>query len=204
MTSPITAVTALCSLCLISGILWPMISPRSRVSLRHLWLFNTKDLFSGTITLQDRPPILSITGQRRNPPFPPQQVRRFIGGAITGFFARLLFRRVRYVIYKSSVICITISHASPAETRGYAFIRNSFAVLSMGILVTRTVTALMQADNEFETRIQSKTCGDADPASNNMINILMVCVSRDNQWKFYTCQLVREIAPKRHGTPMKI
>lgn len=70
--------------------------------------------------------------------------------------------------------CRVIICSSPAESRGYAFFRNMFAIIFTGILITRAVTALLQAGNKFETRIQSMPCQDSDLIVDNMVHILMV------------------------------
>ncbi|EUC67762.1 transmembrane protein, putative, partial [Rhizoctonia solani AG-3 Rhs1AP] len=47
----------------------------------------------------------------------------------------------------------------PSETRTYALVRNSFAAAAMGILLWRTITALLKAENAISTRVVSSTCG---------------------------------------------
>ncbi|CAE6459193.1 unnamed protein product, partial [Rhizoctonia solani] len=42
----------------------------------------------------------------------------------------------------------------------YAFVRNTFAVAAIAILIFRTITALLQAQNEIGTRVNSAICGD--------------------------------------------
>lgn len=178
VTSLVMAVTTFCSLCLMGNVLWLVISlhSRNRLPLRYLWSRNTKDAFAGIITGmphdQGRSPILSITGQSRSPPYPAWRVIHLIAR----FFAPLLFRRVR------QVPCLSIHNAhnryffmvSPAETRGYAFTRNIFAVFFIAIIITRIIMGMFQAGNKFEKRIQSKPCVDASVDRNPMIDILMV------------------------------
>ncbi|KDN48400.1 hypothetical protein RSAG8_02992, partial [Rhizoctonia solani AG-8 WAC10335] len=52
------------------------------------------------------------------------------------FFTRLLFRRIH-----------------PVERKGYAFARNLFAVLAMGILVFRAITALIQTKSKHDVQV---------------------------------------------------
>ncbi|CAE6496640.1 unnamed protein product, partial [Rhizoctonia solani] len=80
------------------------------------------------------------------------------------FMSQLLFRRVR-----------------PVESRVYAFSRNFFAVVGMSILLFRTITALLQAQNEVGTRMTSTSCeGRASPVHN--ISILMERLTYDPRW----------------------
>ncbi|CAE6431045.1 unnamed protein product, partial [Rhizoctonia solani] len=70
---------------------------------------------------------------------------------------------------------------SPVETRMYAFTRNSFAVVAMGILIFRTITALQKAQNEIRTRMASYSCDLASPVHYPLILLgRLVYDSRSN------------------------
>ncbi|CAE6413103.1 unnamed protein product [Rhizoctonia solani] len=65
----------------------------------------------------------------------------------------------------------------PVETMVYAFTRNSFAVAAMGILIFRTITALIQAQNQTGTRMISTGCSTREDDRHN-VQILVGHVKR--------------------------
>ncbi|EUC59288.1 deuterolysin metalloprotease (M35) family containing protein, putative, partial [Rhizoctonia solani AG-3 Rhs1AP] len=111
----------------------PIFVFRSLVSVKHLWKVNTKDALTGDIS-PSKHQTPSLFGSPRDPPIE-------TAASLNRFAANLLFRRVR-----------------PAETRMYAFARNMFAVVAIAALIFRTVTALVHAQNEIETRVTSEAC----------------------------------------------
>ncbi|KAJ1305193.1 hypothetical protein OPQ81_000223 [Rhizoctonia solani] len=76
---------------------------------------------------------------------------------------------------------LTYSFVEYVESRIYAFSRNFFAVVAAGILLFRTVTALLQAQNEIGTRMTSANC-DGRAASVYNLGILMERLTFDSRW----------------------
>ncbi|CUA67107.1 hypothetical protein RSOLAG22IIIB_13258 [Rhizoctonia solani] len=110
------------------------------MSVRQLCKTNTKDAFKGMILPAARPRTLSVLGHLRK-----KETRSPRPLAVVGrFIKNCLFRRI-----------------SPVETRVYAFTRNSFATVAIGILIFRAIAALQQAQNEINTRVTSGTCDEA-------------------------------------------
>ncbi|KAH7338268.1 hypothetical protein B0J17DRAFT_417779 [Rhizoctonia solani] len=159
-------IVGICSLCLLTIALWPIAMLRASVPVTQLLTANPKDVFRGTISPErTRLRDLSILGQRRETTIPSHSPKPFpfIARSIKRGLAVLLFRRVRNVV-----------------TRASAFARNSFAVVAVGVLIFRTVTALQQAQNEIGTRAISKTCDEA--ASQHPISILSDRLIYDHRW----------------------
>ncbi|CAE6479741.1 unnamed protein product [Rhizoctonia solani] len=155
-----------CSLCLLVITVWPVIAFRAQLSEKYVWSSNTKDAFEGAFSPLNRPRTLSAFGHSRRNPLSHPIVRLAVGfgRSIMRFMSQLLFRRVR-----------------PVESRVYAFSRNFFAVVGMSILLFRTITALLQAQNEVGTRMTSTSCeGRASPVHN--ISILMERLTYDPRW----------------------
>ncbi|KAH7338272.1 hypothetical protein B0J17DRAFT_417949 [Rhizoctonia solani] len=153
----------LCSLGLLGIDLWSMIALRSNVPIKQVWRTNTKDAYKGVAPLITIPHALSLLGHPREATIPFGET---LGGLVRiakRFLARLLFRRVR-----------------PVETRIYAFTRNSFAVVAMGILIFRTITVLQNAQNEIETRVTSIACDEYPPV--HRLSILSDRLIYDTRW----------------------
>ncbi|CEL61455.1 hypothetical protein RSOLAG1IB_10037 [Rhizoctonia solani AG-1 IB] len=109
---------------------------------------------------------LTLLGRSREAPIRHPIARAAVTGgkAFKRFMTGLLFRRVR-----------------PVETRLYASTRNSFAILAMGVLCFRTITAFLQAQNQIGSRMASAVCNDrAFPLHN--IGILMERPVADSRW----------------------
>ncbi|KAH7338279.1 hypothetical protein B0J17DRAFT_418111 [Rhizoctonia solani] len=154
------------TLCLLVISLWPVVTFRSQLSTKRIWSSNTKDAFEGAFSPLDRPRTLSVFGRPRSTLaiHPIVQFLTVFGRNSKRFMRHLLFRRVR-----------------PVESRVYAFTRNFFAVVAMGILLFRTITGLLQAQNEVGTRMTSARCeGRVSPAYN--IGILMERITYDPRW----------------------
>ncbi|CEL60380.1 monovalent cation:H+ antiporter-2, CPA2 family [Rhizoctonia solani AG-1 IB] len=116
---------------------------RYQMTWMYLWKLNTKDAFLDATKLgkiDDRR--LSIVGFPRKEGISHRKMMSMSGRRISKFFRELLFRRINSV-----------------ETKRYALARNSFAVLAMGILVFRVITAFIQTQNKFSTRVSFRTCG---------------------------------------------
>ncbi|CAE7233672.1 unnamed protein product [Rhizoctonia solani] len=181
----------LCSLCLLFINIWPIFVLRRRASIKNLLKMNNKDAFMpvGTMTPLTAKCALGVRGCSRNMTTPlsslkvvfhylwirlPEPARRLLSALtqrIGRFFAHMLFRRI-----------------SPVETKSYAFIRNGFAMGAVVALVFRTVTAILQAQNQFGTRMVSGDCDGYEKY--HSIQILM---ERDPSpqiditiWKSYT------------------
>ncbi|CAE6497819.1 unnamed protein product, partial [Rhizoctonia solani] len=155
-----------CSLCLLVIAVWPVIAFRAQLSEKYVWSSNTKDAFEGAFSPLNRPRTLSAFGHSRRNPLSHPIVRLAVGfgRSIMKFMSQLLFRRVR-----------------PVESRVYAFSRNFFAIIAMGILLFRTTTALLQAQNEVGTRMTSASCeGRTSPVYN--IGILVERITYDPLW----------------------
>ncbi|KAJ1302215.1 hypothetical protein OPQ81_001039 [Rhizoctonia solani] len=115
---------------------------REKMNWVKLWKLNTKDTFLGVVKCPKMSrDFLSIMGLPRNTAILHRQVMSISGHGISRLFRNLLFRRI-----------------SPVETKGYALARNGFALIAMGILVFRTITALTQAQNKIGIRISSRDC----------------------------------------------
>ncbi|CAE7186860.1 unnamed protein product [Rhizoctonia solani] len=129
---------------------------RSTVPTIPLGKANTKDALSGLAPPLSRPYNLSLLGNPRPIAIPiyfPQQVV-FAGKIVKRVTIHLLFHRVRNV-----------------ETRIYALIRNSFALVSIIMIIFRTISALQQARNEVQTRVTSAACDFA--SSSHHISVLL-------------------------------
>ncbi|CAE6472148.1 unnamed protein product [Rhizoctonia solani] len=137
------AIGAICSLCLLVVTVWPLFILRSSLSFEWLWKCNTKDAFMCMVAQLGKPRELQMFGHPRNPPISLFYVPGSNGRAFLRWISPVLFRRV-----------------SPVETKGYAFIRNFFAASAISIIVFRTVTALLQAQNKIETRMKSRDCSE--------------------------------------------
>ncbi|KEP48119.1 putative transmembrane protein, partial [Rhizoctonia solani 123E] len=135
----------------------PIFLFRSLVPVKHLWKVNTKDALSGAISVSKHQ-TLTLFGSPRDPPIK-------TSASLNRFMSHLFFRRVR-----------------PAETRLYAFARNMFAVVAMVALIFRTVTALLHAQNEIETRVTSEDCTKR-ASEIHSIGILMERLTNDSTWK---------------------
>ncbi|CAE6347816.1 unnamed protein product, partial [Rhizoctonia solani] len=120
------------NLCLVA-----ILCSHTAVSARQLWAMNAKDVYYGPVSHPGNVQALSVLGCSRKTP-----IKNPIFFFTKGFYARLFLRRVR-----------------PSETRTYALVRNSFAAAAMGILLWRTITALLKAENAISTRVVSSTCG---------------------------------------------
>ncbi|CAE6468180.1 unnamed protein product [Rhizoctonia solani] len=110
---------------------------------------NAKDAFIDMVKCsKSSEEFLSIAGRRRKRTILHRRIMSVSGHGIHKFFYLLLFRRI-----------------SPVETKGYALARNSFAVLAMGALIFRAITALVQAQDKISTRFSSRECGMFPDAS---------------------------------------
>lgn len=69
---------------------------------------------------------------------------------------------------------VVLIFSSPVETKTFAFVRNTIALIAISAVALRTVTALLRAQNQFETRIQSRECFGVDWGSRDL-QILVVC-----------------------------
>ncbi|EUC57889.1 Kex protein, putative [Rhizoctonia solani AG-3 Rhs1AP] len=140
-------IVGLCSLCLMGISLSSILALRSCVPVRQLWKANTKDAFKGVTSPTASPHTLTLFGRPRETKIPLSGPFVVVCRVIKMRFTYLLFRRIK-----------------PVETRLYAFARNSFAIVAIGILIFRTATALQRAQNEIGTRVISRTCDDALPS----------------------------------------
>ncbi|KAH7338282.1 hypothetical protein B0J17DRAFT_661795 [Rhizoctonia solani] len=139
------------SLCLLGISLCPFIILKSRLSMEQICRLNTKDAIQvGTSPLRMVRPDLSMFGCPRDSP-----IRSPVSTGVQRFLVNVLFRRVR-----------------PVETRAYALTRHSFAIIAFGILLFRTITALLQVENEFNTRMVSAPC-DNRASERHDIGLLM-------------------------------
>ncbi|EUC62561.1 transmembrane protein, putative [Rhizoctonia solani AG-3 Rhs1AP] len=149
-----------CSVFILAIEVSAILTLRSTVPIIPLGKTNTKDALSELGPSLSRSHALSVLGNPRAIAIPihlPQAVTTsslFIVMLVKRVLAHLLFHRVRNV-----------------ETRIYALIRNSFASISMIILIFRTITALQQAQNEVQTRVTSAACGLASPS--HLLSILV-------------------------------
>ncbi|CAE6408035.1 unnamed protein product [Rhizoctonia solani] len=152
-----------CSLCLLVISLWPLVMFRTFVPAKKLWRVNTKDALGGAISPLTGLCALSVLGHRRKKAAYITVVPKWLIST-RRYMVQILFRRV-----------------SPVETRVYAFARNSFAIVAIGILIFRTVTAIQQAQNEIKTRVLSESCDKA--TSVHEISILSDRLIYDSRWK---------------------
>ncbi|CAE6472156.1 unnamed protein product, partial [Rhizoctonia solani] len=137
------AIGAVCSLCLLVVTIWPIFMLRSHLPFRRLWRSNTKDVFMCTLIQIKQPRELRMFGHPRNPPISLLHVPFSTTKPFFQFISLVFFRRV-----------------SPVETRSYAFIRNLFAAAAVGVILFRTATALLQAQNKIDTRMKSRDCSE--------------------------------------------
>ncbi|CEL61475.1 hypothetical protein RSOLAG1IB_10057 [Rhizoctonia solani AG-1 IB] len=125
--------------------LWLMLRPR--LSARHIWKINTKDVFKGSLPTHAKPCSLSMLGHPRNPRIqnPAISSLRASVRRIRRYLARALFRRIE-----------------PAENKTYAFARNVLFLIAIIVIFIRAITALIQADNKIGTRntldVESDEC----------------------------------------------
>ena len=63
---------------------------------------------------------------------------------------------------------------SPAEAKPYALVRNTFALLSLTLIIWRAVSAFSGAQDGFETHIVSRECS---LPRQNLTNIQVILVS---------------------------
>ncbi|CAE6426860.1 unnamed protein product [Rhizoctonia solani] len=142
-----TVLGMILSLSLWAVAIWSALSHRPYISLRRTWKQNNKDLLVGTSDLRGISPTLSVIGQPRTSLMSAKKEIYAPGNAMGRFLARIMFRRV-----------------SPAETRVYAMVQNTFALASMFILVFRAITLLQKAQNQIGTRMKSDSCDAMDIA----------------------------------------
>ncbi|CAE6427813.1 unnamed protein product [Rhizoctonia solani] len=116
---------------------------RSHLPFRRLWRSNTKDVFMCTLIQVKQPRELRMFGHPRNPPISLLHVPFSTTKPFFQFISLVFFRRV-----------------SPVETRSYAFIRNLFGAAAVGVILFRTATALLQAQNKIDTRMKSRDCSE--------------------------------------------
>ncbi|KEP50181.1 putative Kex protein [Rhizoctonia solani 123E] len=147
----------ICSLCLIGINLQSILALRPDVPVKQLCKANTKDALNRVISARATP-TLSLLGHPRDTRI---LLPRLVA-CVARFTRRLFLRRIKNV-----------------ESQLYAFARNSFAVIAIGILIFRTITALLQAQNEFGTRFVSKTC-DVNYFHN--ISVLSDRLIYDSSW----------------------
>ncbi|KAG8709842.1 hypothetical protein FRC09_000446 [Ceratobasidium sp. 395] len=102
-----------------------------------LWKSNAKEVLLGSSSSQSRP---SWLGHLRNPSLRRRNVSQF-RYFWTDYVPNILFRRV-----------------SPVESMRYACFRNFCALLFIIVIIIRAVTALAQAQDEFETRSRARSC----------------------------------------------
>ncbi|KAF8606483.1 hypothetical protein BDV93DRAFT_604461 [Ceratobasidium sp. AG-I] len=108
------------------------------------WMVNGKDLIAGTIDTSAR---TTLFGRKRiinlKPYiFPTRHTFVNFGGAIGAYGVKVFLRRV-----------------SPVETKRYAFIRNTVALVAIAVIVVRAVTLLTQAQGEvFESKSITEDC----------------------------------------------
>ncbi|KAH7337111.1 hypothetical protein B0J17DRAFT_454381 [Rhizoctonia solani] len=145
----------LCSICLFLIALCPAMLYGQYVPLKQTWKSNTKSFLTGTAS-PHAIIVLSIAGQPRISRVSANKELHAPGNVMSRFLSPILFRRV-----------------SPAETRGYAFARNSFALVSIIILVFRTITALQKAQNQIATRLTSNKCDWGLVAQDHNLRLLL-------------------------------
>ncbi|CAE6459195.1 unnamed protein product [Rhizoctonia solani] len=145
----------LCSICLFLISVCPAMLYGQHVPLKQTWKNNTKNFLMGTATPYATI-VLSVIGQPRISRVSANKELHAPGNAISRFLSPVLFRRV-----------------SPAETSGYAFARNSFALLSIIILVFRAITALQNTQNQIGTRLISNKCDWGLVAQDHNLRLLL-------------------------------
>ncbi|KAF8607064.1 hypothetical protein BDV93DRAFT_553514 [Ceratobasidium sp. AG-I] len=121
----------------------------SELPLRTVLAVNTKDIILGLDFASL--PKLTWKGHVRGTRLSRKHLAKIGVLGLRNVVVRLFFRRVR-----------------PAETKLYALIGNTFAFVSMAILIWRTVVSLSQAQTQFETQAVSKRCPNLKPDLKNM------------------------------------
>ncbi|CAE7146262.1 unnamed protein product, partial [Rhizoctonia solani] len=86
-----------------------------------------------------------MLGHPRDPSIPLFYVPNATGRSFLRLISPIFFRRI-----------------SPVETKSYAFVRNLFAASAVGVIVFRTTTALLQAQNKVDTRMKTRDCSDTE------------------------------------------
>ncbi|EUC61500.1 transmembrane protein, putative [Rhizoctonia solani AG-3 Rhs1AP] len=148
--------SAFLSLCLLGAMLRSLFLLRSSIPTSQLWKKNTKEVLMGLKAPPRSVPSHSISGHVRAVPLSVPSGVVTCGRLIKRFFSNLLFRRV-----------------SPVETPIYAFSRNVFAVLAIAIVLLRTITALLSAQNQIGSRMVSNTCSNDDSLRFHSIRVLV-------------------------------
>ncbi|CAE6474459.1 unnamed protein product [Rhizoctonia solani] len=134
------AIYCVLSVCCLGLVIWPMFSLRNRYRMTwaQIWKCNTKDAFLLHASQPDEHHGNSRIQQRV---ILNRQMLYIPVNGLGRYFTRLFFRRTH-----------------PVERKSYAFARNTFAVLAIGILVFRAITSIIQTKSKIDTRVYSKDC----------------------------------------------
>ncbi|CUA69716.1 hypothetical protein RSOLAG22IIIB_08638 [Rhizoctonia solani] len=165
-----TLIGMILSFSMILIISWTVVSLRVGkpiVPLARLYSANVKDLFMKRPDPPERIP-LRIRGRRRNSLDPITKTIKAgnagvlpLGTAIRRLVLNLLFRRVE-----------------PVETKRFALIQNLASSFALGLILYRTISGLMAADNKFETRTYSKSCSVAENGPQEIGDIQVLMLNR--------------------------
>ncbi|CAE7182031.1 unnamed protein product [Rhizoctonia solani] len=136
----VAAIYCVLAVCSFGLVIWPVFHLRARCKMTwsQVWKCNTKDAF--WIYRSNRYNA-GGGGEIQKGMLSHRQILCMPANGLKRFFIRLLFRRVH-----------------PVEKKSYAFARNGFAVVAIGLLVFRAITALIQTKNKIDTRAYSKNC----------------------------------------------
>ncbi|CAE6442443.1 unnamed protein product [Rhizoctonia solani] len=188
------AAILVCSLCSLSLLL---ITLQSTTRLNRMWTCNTKDIFLRRVAPFQTDGSLSIFGSPRDTPAPLwEEVKSGLYGLrqrIASTFGPPLFSL--FVSIKSLLYFLFFRRVKPVETRMYAFTRNGFAIIATGFLIVRTITALLQAQNEIGTRMVSADCSQ----ELYWPQVLVVCIIRQSN-QSYMCMLLAYLDAHRNTT----
>ncbi|CAE6462907.1 hypothetical protein ACGC1H_002141 [Rhizoctonia solani] len=129
------------SVCCLGLVIWPVFFLRNRCKMtwKQVLKYNTKDAFLLRADQTNRHHASGVKIQKRV--ILNRQIICMPFNGLKRYFTRLLFRRIHRV-----------------ERKSYAFTRNMFAILAMGILVFRAITALIQTKSKIDTRAYSNDC----------------------------------------------
>ncbi|KAF8600246.1 hypothetical protein BDV93DRAFT_267532 [Ceratobasidium sp. AG-I] len=138
-----------------------LLSTQLPVPIWSAWSTNSKDITLG-FNPASSPPRLTWRGDSRTVPLPNRRRLFWLGMVVIG-------RKVWGVVTN-----LFLRRVSPSETTIYAFIRNTFAVISMAFIMWRAGVAISKAQNAFEMRRVSEICNQPQPDISS-IQILFVC-----------------------------
>ncbi|KAL5639917.1 hypothetical protein ACGC1H_006472 [Rhizoctonia solani] len=147
---------AFLSLCLLVVMLGSLLKLRPSISIFQLWKRNTKEVLLEITTPLRSAPSNSLSGHLREVPLSVPNEMTIFRRQMKKVFSNLLFRRV-----------------SPVESRMYAFSRNVFAVLAIVVILLRTITALLSAQNQIGSRTVSTACSNDDTLRFHHIQVLV-------------------------------